>query len=498
MTAPLLEARGIGKSFPGVQALTDVDFAVAGGEVVALIGENGAGKSTLMKILAGLHRPDTGQLLFDGNPLVLEGPAQALDRGIALIHQELSLCENLTVAAALFLGAELRRGPWLREREMAAAAQQVLRRLGLDVAPGRLVATLSPGQKQLVEIGRALRAEARVLIMDEPTSSLAQVETERLLEVTAELRAGGVAIVYISHRLGEVERIADRVVALRDGHNSGECRGREADHDRMVAMMVGREFAARQRQPHAAGEVALRVRAMRTAAWPAACVDLELRAGEIVAIAGLLGAGRTELLRAIFGADVALSGEVEIGGCRLVAADPRRAAAAGLALAPEDRQHHGLVLPMAVGENLSLPTLHRRGWFVDRDYERDLCQRSIDDLGIATSGSGQPAGTLSGGNQQKIVLGKWLAADPKVLLLDEPTRGVDVRARAEIHARLGALAARGLAVLFVSSELEEVLALADRVLVMHQGRITGEVPHDRLGEAEIMRLAVGMPAEAMR
>jgi len=496
MTAPLLEARGIGKSFPGVQALAEVDFAVAAGEVVALIGENGAGKSTLMKILAGLHRPDAGQLLLEGGSLQLDGPADALDRGIALIHQELNLCDNLSVAGALFLGAELRSGPWLRERAMAQAARSVLSRLGLDVAPDRLVATLSPGQKQLVEIGRALRAEARVLIMDEPTSSLTGVETERLLEVVLELRAAGVAVVYISHRLGEIGRIADRVVALRDGRNSGECSGEEATHDRMVAMMVGRELDAQQRVGHGTGGVVLRVTGLITRRYPEAAVDLELRAGEVVGIAGLLGAGRSELLRAVFGADRRLAGSVEIEGRVLAGSDPRRAAAAGLVLAPEDRKYQGLVLDMSVAENLSLPTIARRGGLLDRAYEKELCDRSVEDLAIATTGGRQVVATLSGGNQQKVVLGKWLAAGPRVLLLDEPTRGVDCKARAEIHARLDALASSGMAVLFVSSELEEVIALADRVLVMRQGRIVGELPRERLGEEQIMRFAVGITEAA--
>ncbi|MFO1078765.1 MAG: sugar ABC transporter ATP-binding protein [Planctomycetota bacterium] len=496
MTAPVLSARGVTKAFPGVQALAGVDFAVHAGEVVALIGENGAGKSTLMKVLAGLHRPDAGAIELDGAPLELDGPADALARGIALIHQELALCENLTVAGALFLGAERRRGPWLCDAAMAQEAGAVLARLGLDVAPSRLVGSLNPGQKQLVEIGRALRAKARIIVMDEPTSSLTQVEAERLLAVVGELRAAGVGIVYISHRLGEITRIADRVVALRDGRTSGDCAGRDASHDRMVAMMVGREFQSTRRVPHAAGAAMLAVRGLRTSAFPAAAVDLEVRAGEIVGIAGLLGAGRSELLRALVGADRPVGGEIAVAGVRLGGHGPGAAAAAGLVLAPEDRKHQGLVLPMSVAQNLSLPTLHRRGMWLDRGYERDLAERSIRELGIATAGGHQVVGTLSGGNQQKVVLGKWLAAAPKVLLLDEPTRGVDVKARAEIHARLDRLAGEGLAVLFVSSELEEVIALADRVLVMHQGRIAGELAHDAVGEQAILRFAVGMAAGA--
>jgi len=492
--APLLEVRGVGKAFPGVQALADVHFVLQRGEVVALIGENGAGKSTLMKILAGVHPPDAGQLLLDGELVELHTPKDALARGIALIHQELSLCDNLTVAGALFLGAELRRGPLLREREMAGAARQSLLRLGLAVDPARLVATLSPGQKQLLEIARALRANAKILIMDEPTSSLAHAESERLFDVVADLRAQGKGIVYISHRLGEVTRVADRVVALRDGRNSGEIEGRAATHQRMVAMMVGRTLSQPARPSHVPGRVVLRVQGLRTAAFPDRTVDLELREREIVGVAGLLGAGRSELLRALFGVDRRLGGEIEVGGERLGEGGPAAAASKGLVLAPEDRKLQGLVLSMSVMHNLSLPTLHRRGRFVDRPYERALSERSISELGISTSGGEQIASTLSGGNQQKVVLGKWLAAEPKVLLLDEPTRGVDVGARAEIYARLHALAAQGLAILFVSSELEEVLTLADRVFVLHRGGIAGELGREQLSEQAVMLLATGAGA----
>ncbi|MCR9245388.1 MAG: sugar ABC transporter ATP-binding protein [bacterium] len=479
------------KAFPGVVALEDVEFAVDAGEVVALIGENGAGKSTLMKVLAGVHRPDVGEVRLDSKPVTFHRPADALRQGIALIHQELELCENLTVAGALFLGAELRRGPFLRSREMAVRAREVTARLGLDVDPDRLVETLAPGQQQLLEIARALRADARVLIMDEPTSSLTQRETERLLAVVDELRAAGVAIVYISHRLGEVQQIADRVVALRDGKNSGSCAGSDASHDRLVAMMVGREVGSSDRQPHEPGDVALAVRGLATTAYPAHAIDFTVRRGEIVGIAGLLGAGRTEVLRALFGADPRAAGVVEVAGVALDREGPEAAIAAGLALVPEDRKREGLVLPMTVAQNVALPTLRRRGRWLDRAYERDLTDRAIGELGIATAGGSQVAGTLSGGNQQKIVLAKWLAADPVVLLLDEPTRGVDVGARAEIHDRLHELAGDGLAVLFVSSEMEEILTLADRALVMHEGRLAGELGRDELSEAAILRLAVG-------
>ena len=487
----LLQVRGVSKAFPGVLALDAVDFAIHRGEVVALVGENGAGKSTLMKVLAGVHQPDRGEVLLDGEAVVLASPLAALQRGIALIHQELNLCDNLTVAGAMFLGAELRRGPFLREREMAGLSRHWLSRLGIELDPKTLVATLRPGQQQMLEIARALRSEARLLIMDEPTSGLTQVEVECLFAVVRELAKKGIAIVYITHRLSEIAVLADRVVGMRDGQNSGGLSRGQINHEALVHLMVGRGLAAASRQPHAKGEVALQVRGLRTHAYPSAANDLTVCRREVVAIAGLLGAGRSELLRALFGVDDRLAGEVSVAGVPVTASDPRAAMAAGLALLPEDRKHEGLVLDMSVAENLSLPTLHRQGIWLQRAYEQDLAAKAIADLDIACSSSQQLAGSLSGGNQQKIVLGKWLAANPSVLLLDEPTRGVDVGARAEIYRRLQELAADGLAVVFVSSELEEVLALADRVVVMHEGAIFGEVCGADITEQNIMRLATG-------
>ena len=494
VVAPLLQARGVCKDYPGVRALWKVDFTLRAGEVVALVGENGAGKSTLMKALAGVVQPDDGQILLDGAPVRLAGPADALRAGIALIHQELSLCDNLTVAGALFLGAELRRGPFLRLGAMRAQAAPWLERVGLQVDADTPVASLAPGQKQLLEIARALRAQARVLIMDEPTSSLTMAETLRLYEVVRELRRQGVGIVYISHRLGEVKELADRAVGMRDGRNSGELARDAITHEALVGLMVGRKLATARRAPHAPGEIALRVDGMRTRAFPGASVGLQVRQREIVGIAGLLGSGRTELLRALVGVDERLGGTIEVAGAALRGGGPAAAAAAGLVLLPEDRKAQGLVLGMTVRENLSLPTLRRRGAFVDRAYEQALALRSIAELGVAASGPEQPVGTLSGGNQQKVVLGKWLAAAPKVLLLDEPTRGVDVGARAEIYARLHALAAEGLAVVFVSSDLEEVLALADRALVMRGGAVRAELAGDRLTERDVMLAATSMEA----
>jgi ribose transport system ATP-binding protein len=488
---PLLAVRGVAKAFGGVPALRGVDLEVAAGEIVAVLGENGAGKSTLMKVIAGLEVPDAGALWLAGQPAPFGDAAAARRHGIALIHQELSLCDNLTLAGALFLGQEWRRGPFLRERAMQRAARERLRQLGLELDPQTLVAALSPGQRQLLEIARAMAAEARVLIMDEPTSSLSEREVERLFEVVRGLQRQGCGILYISHRLREIAVLADRVVGLRDGRNSGELQREEVTHEALVGLMVGRQLDGRRRLAHAPGEVVLEVRGLRTQSAPRHAVDLEVRAGEVVGLAGLLGAGRSEVLRALYGVDARLAGQVRVAGELLPAGQPAAAIARGLVLVPEDRKRHGLILPDPVRQNLSLPTLAQRGRWLDAGYEAQLAQRSIAELGIATASAELAVGRLSGGNQQKVVLGRWLAAQPKVLLLDEPTRGVDVGARAEIHARLHALAGAGLGLLLVSSELEELLLLADRVLVLHQGRLAGELSAAQCSEAAIMLLATG-------
>ncbi len=492
----VLAARAVRKAFPGVCALADVDFALGAGEVVAVVGENGAGKSTLMKILAGVQQPDAGELRLDGALVTFPTVAAALARGVALIHQELNLCGNLSVGANVMLGHEPRRGWFLREGESLRRARRALLRVGLDVDPARPLAGLSIGQQQLVEIAKALSVDARVLIMDEPTSSLSQAEAERLFAVVRDLRAQGIAVVYISHRLAEVQALADRVVVLRDGRNAGELRGGAIAHGAWVSLMVGRDVARfYQRRAHTPGDVALRVRGLRTEAWPAHAVDLEVRAGEIVGLAGLVGAGRSELLRALFGADAALGGEVAVRGTPLRLGDPSAALRAGLVLAPEDRKQQGVLLDLPVGENLALPSLHRDRLplgFVDRRAATALAQRQVDDLRIKTPGLAQPVRFLSGGNQQKVVLGKWLALAPAVLLLDEPTRGVDVGAKAEIYGLLHDLAGQGLAILMASSDLEEILGVSDRVLVMHEGRLAGELAGAALTERAVMALATGL------
>ncbi|MBI5852491.1 MAG: sugar ABC transporter ATP-binding protein [Planctomycetes bacterium] len=501
-TTPRVAARGIAKSFPGVRALDGVDFAVRPGELVALVGENGAGKSTLMKILAGVQAPDSGTLAIDGAPASFRSVAEAQARGIALIHQELNLCDNLAVGANVVLGREPKRFGLIDERAVRRASGVVLRRVGLDVDPSRPLHGLSLGQRQLVEIAKALLVDARVLIMDEPTSSLSLGETQRLFGVVRELASQGVSVVYISHRLGEVEALADRVVVLRDGRNAGELEHDEITHDAMVTLMVGRDLRRRieRRSFVADGAVVLRVRGLRSAAWPASAVDLELRAGEIVGLAGLVGAGRSELLRAIAGVDAPRGGTIEVGGVALRIGDPRAAIAAGLALVPEDRKADGLLLDAGVRENLALPSLSRidRYGFVDRKAERALAERSLRELAIKTPHVDQPVRALSGGNQQKVVLGKWLARSPRILLLDEPTRGIDVGSKDEIYRLVRGLAARGLAVLFASSEMEEVLGLADRIAVAHDGRIAGELDASIATEQAVLRLATGATGAELR
>lgn len=497
--AAILEVSGISKSFPGVRALHDVDLDVGEGEVVALLGENGAGKSTLMKILAGVQSSDEGVMKVRGEEVTIHSVQDGLDLGIALIHQELNLATNLTVGANIFLGREPKKGGLIDEAEIAARSQEFLDKVGLEVSPDTLVGDLTIGRQQLVEIAKALSTDAKILIMDEPTSSLSSRETERLFEVVKDLRSNGVSIVYISHRLAEVVELADRVVVLRDGENAGELARDEIEHDRMVSLMVGRELSQfYAHNPQGPGEVVLSVSDLRTPVHPEHEVDFELRAGEIVGLAGLVGAGRTELLETLFGITPAEGGTVTIGGDDIQVSNPRAAIGAGLALVPEDRKQQGLIIDMAVADNLSLAALKRdqKSGFLNFEAERYISEEMTRKMRIKTPSDRQVVRFLSGGNQQKVVLGKWLAMRPKVLLLDEPTRGIDIGAKQEIYALMEELAEEGVAILFVSSEMEEVLGMSDRALVMHEGRLTGELSRDQLSEEAVMHLATGRVGEA--
>ena len=491
----LLEVTGVTKRFPGVTALRQVGLSLARGEVLALIGENGAGKSTLMKILAGVQEPDEGTIQVDGAPVRLDSVVAAQNHGIALIHQELNLSDNLDVGANIFLGREPRKRGLIDKARIREDSVEILKRVGLDVSPDTIVEHLPIGQQQLVEIARALSINARVLIMDEPTSSLSQHETERLFEVVKDLRSRGVSVIYISHRLGEVQELADRVTVFRDGEYAGDLSREEISHDRMVQLMVGRDISKfYARKPHEPGDVSLKVKGLETPAHLGHKLSFSVRAGEIVGVAGLVGAGRTEMLHVLFGVDPAVSGTIEVGGKPVQLTSPFDAIQAGIALAPEDRKQQGIVLEMAVRQNIGLAGLRKhqkKAGFLNNQQEGVDTEEMIRRLRIKTPSERQIVQYLSGGNQQKVVLGKWLAMKPKVLLLDEPTRGIDIGAKQEIYLLMEELAEQGVAILFVSSEMEEILGMSDRTLVMHEGEITGELSRDELSEEVVMQLATG-------
>ncbi len=490
-----LRLEGITKVYPGVVALKDVALSIKGGEVVGLIGENGAGKSTLMKVLGGAISPNGGTITIDGEKVESLTPAQAAEHGIAFVHQELNPFTNLDVAANVLLGREIRRGPLrlLDRRAMAAEVKPILDRLGAHFKPGDSVADLSLAEQQLLEIARALSMNARLVIFDEPTSSLTLSETHRLLEVVAELREQGVAVLFITHRLMEIEDIADRVVVLRDGNNAGELPKEDIDKDKMIKMMVGRDVEQfYEKQRHEMGDVVLEVRNVATTTYPEAKANLSLRAGEVMGLAGLVGAGRTELANAIFGVEPVKGGEVILNGTPLPDISVASSLANGLCLVPENRKEHGLFLDFPIYENISLPNLpklQKRG-FVDRRAERELAEQSRQRLSIKTATLANAVAELSGGNQQKVVLAKWLAMKPKVIILDEPTRGIDVGAKAEVYSLMQALADEGVCILMISSDMEEVIGISDRVAVMHNGNITGILNADELSEENILRLAV--------
>ncbi len=491
----LLDVRGVTKRFPGVVALDQVDLTLHPGEVLAVIGENGAGKSTLMKILAGVQSPDEGEIRIQGTPVAIDSCRTATDLGISLIHQELNLADNLSVGANIFLGREPTKFGLIDRRRIRRDARSVLDQVGLTVSPDTLISELPIGRQQLVEIAKALSTQARVLIMDEPTSSLSTGETERLFDVVRELRQRGVSIIYISHRLAEVIQLADRVLVLRDGQNAGLLDRHEISHDKMVQLMVGRDVSKYYaRTAHPIGEVLLEVEDLVTPTWPQHRLNFQVRSGEIVGVSGLVGAGRTELLHALFGVDRALGGRIRLRGKLLEIETPQDAIDAGLALVPEERKEKGLIIDMTVRENVSLAGLwrNRRGLGgINRKKEQADTNDMVDQLRIKTPDNEQVVRYLSGGNQQKVVLGKWLSMHPTVLLMDEPTRGIDIGAKEEVYKLMESLARSGIAILFVSSELEEILGMSDRALIMHEGRITGELSREVLTEETIMLLATG-------
>jgi len=490
----------ISKRFPGVVALDRVNLEVAAGEIVGLVGENGAGKSTLMKVLSGVHRADSGVIAIDGVPAVLHGPADAARLGIAIIHQELELVDTLDAAANVFLGRELHRGGPLRlldRTRMEADTERQLVRIGAPIPPRTIVRRLSTAQQQFVAIARALSMNARLLVLDEPTASLGSGEAERLHALLRDLREHGTAIVYISHRLREIEALADRAAVLRDGRNAGVLPRGEITRDRLVQLMVGRaleQAPERQTAPASApGATArLQLEGVRTGRYPAAEVSLAVHAGEVLGVAGLIGAGRSELAEAICGAAPRRGGRVLLDGAPVAIHSARDAIRAGICLVPEDRRHRGVIGAMTVRENITLPALasYSRLGLVRRAAEAQAAGEIARMLTVRAPSIEAAVATLSGGNQQKVVLGKWLARRPRVIVFDEPTQGVDVGAKAEIHRLVRRLADEGAAVVMISSDMDEIVAESDRVAVMHEGRITGILDRAACTPESIMRLAV--------
>jgi ribose transport system ATP-binding protein len=488
--------QGISKRFPGVIALDNVHLKVRKGEVLALCGENGAGKSTLMKILGGVYQSDAGTIQFDGRLVNIEKISDAISLGIAFIHQEVNVLDNLDVAANVFLGREPLKGPFklIDRTRIHADTEPYIRRLGLEVSSDTRLDKLSLAQQQLVEIAKALSLNARLIIMDEPTSSLTLSESERLFKLIRELTEQEISVIYISHRLREIEQCADRVVVLRDGRNAGELGREEIAHDRIVSLMVGREINNFYVQSNARRTPGFfKVRGLRTSRYPAKTVSFDAGKGEIVGFGGLVGAGRSEMAKAIVGLDPPATGEIILGEKVISVGQSRSALEGGVYLVPEDRHGEGLVLGMNVRENVTLPSLRRFSPlnFIRRQRECEKAEEQIQSLKIKTPNAETLVLNLSGGNQQKVVLGKWLGMSPKVLILDEPTRGIDVGAKAEIYRLMRSLAEQGTAILMISSDMEELLHISDRIAVMHEGEICGVLDRADCTEEKIMHLAVG-------
>jgi ABC-type sugar transport system ATPase subunit len=493
--APIVRFAGVSKRFPGVRALDDISFDIQPGSCHALCGENGAGKSTLAKVLAGIIPPDQGEITVGGRRARFDGPRDALRAGIGMVHQELAACENLTVAENLCLGDLPARRLLVRRGELDRRAAAMLSAIEADLDPRRRLGELSLGQQQMVQIAIAVGGGARVIIFDEPTSSLSQHEAERLYALLARLRARGVTCVFVSHRMAEIFRLCDAITVLRDGRHVTTQPTATLDEAALVQLMIGRRLDEYLPAHVSVAPGAELLRAERlSSAGKFQDISLAVRSGEVVGLAGLVGAGRSEIAQALFGLDPRVTGRVLVAGQPVRITSPRRAMRAGLGLVPEDRKRQGLVLGMRADHNLTLPilpTLSRFGW-IRRRRERALAERFAARLGVRADGIEAVTAGLSGGNQQKIVLAKWLAARCRLLILDEPTRGVDVGAKAEIHGLIDRLAGEGSGVLLISSELPELIALSTRILVVRQGRMVGEVPRAAADQETLMRLMAGV------
>jgi ribose transport system ATP-binding protein len=493
----LLELDDITKTYPGVIALDAVSLAVGRGEIVGLIGENGAGKSTLMKVLGGVVEPTAGCIRLDGKEHAALSVREAMAGGIAFVHQELNLFDNLDAAANVFIGREPRYGGPLRlidRRKLREQVSRLLARVGADFSPDTPVADLSLAQRQLLEIAKALSLEARLVIMDEPTSSLTLSETDRLMGVIADLKAHGVSIIFISHRLNEIKRCADRVVVLRDGRVVGELGREEIDPPAMIRLMIGRDLKSLYIPPRAApGETILELVDLKTATYPGHAVSLSVRSGEILGLAGLVGSGRTELARVMFGIDAPVAGGLRLGGAPITVRSPREAIERGIYLVPEDRKKLSLLLDVSLAANISLPDLDSYAWMrlISPGREAANAETQRERLRIKTPSVATEVGTMSGGNQQKVVLAKWLSMKPRCMIFDEPTRGIDVGAKNEIYQLMRGLADSGVAVLMISSDMEEVIGVSDRIAVMHEGSISGFLDRGEFSEHNVLQLAVG-------
>jgi ribose transport system ATP-binding protein len=493
------------KAFPGVQALDKVDFDAYTGQVTALLGENGAGKSTLMKILSGVYKADEGEIFLNGVQIQPQNPHEAQELGISIIYQEFNLTPNQNVFTNIFLGREpmqkglMGRLGFVDSHYMRDHSDELLTQVGARFTNDKLVRNLSVAEQQMVEIAKALSVQAKVIIMDEPSSALGKEEVRVLFNIIRDLKQQGLAIIFITHRLEEVFEIADRAIVFRDGKRAGEVKVADATAEQIIGLMVGRALDRSHMHERvvATQEVVLEVRNLNRKNV-LHDISFELHQGEILGLAGLVGAGRTETARAIFGADRIDSGEIYIAGKRVEITSPDSAVKAGLALVPEGRQSQGLVVIQTVERNIALPNLNAlsRGNFVNRGKMRQLVQKYVDKLNIRTPSLEQRVLNLSGGNQQKVVLAKWLASNPKVLILDEPTRGIDVGAKAEVYAIMNDLVQQGIGIVMISSEMPEILAISDRILVMYEGRITGELTRTEATQERIMTLASGQVLEA--
>ena len=495
-TTPLLEMVDISKSFFEVKALENINIQAYAGKVLALLGENGAGKSTLMKILSGIYKKDTGKILIEGKEVNINGIRAAEDLGITIIHQELSMLPNMTVCENIFLGNEKTSGfGKLNKREMKMKSAEMLQRIGCSVEPDTMVGKISVGEMQMIEIIKAVSKHSKIIIMDEPTTALTDVETQKLFEVIEKLKSEGIAVIYISHRLDEIFQICDDVTVLRDGKHIGSAKVSDVTKDQLITMMVGRELE--EQFPYRKEETGKTVLKVENLSWKDKVknVSFEVKSGEIVGFSGLMGSGRTETAKIIFGEYKKTSGNIYVDGEEVNVHSPKDAIKYGLAYLSEDRKKEGLILGMSVGENMTLSNLknfEQAAFRLNKKDENNIVADYIKKLSIKTTGASQRIKNLSGGNQQKVIIAKWIMLSPKVLIIDEPTKGIDVGAKKEIYDVLNELKKTGKAIIMISSDMPEIVGICDRVIVMHEGMVTGELDREEANQENIMKLAVGI------